>query len=102
MSSSVTESLAEDGCYDLCHEGELVGRLVWVSTISDEHPVMGWWLVIAGQPDELICRVPSELSQDLARARQRGVSMSLGLAQHMLADRVEGLLDGPSVTRGTA
>ncbi len=95
MIAQVTESLAEDGCYDMVHDGEIVGRLVWVSIVSEEHPLMGWWLAIPGEVDELICRVPSELSGDLDRARQRGVSMSIGLAQHMLADRVEGLLDGP-------
>jgi hypothetical protein len=57
---------------------------------------MGWWLTVPGQPDELIARVPSEFSADLARARQRSVSMSRGLAQHMLAARVDGLLDGPA------
>jgi hypothetical protein len=98
MDAHVTQALAEDGCYDLLHEGAVIGRLVWVSELSDCHRRRGWWLTIPGQPDELIGRVPSELSRDLARARQRSVSMSLGLAQNMLADRVEGLLDGPAVS----
>jgi len=96
MTSQVTERLGEDGCYDLLHEGVLVGRLVWIANVCPGHPFRGWWLSIPGVEDELIYRVPEELYSDLPRARASGVSMSLGLAQHMLADRVEGLLDGPA------
>jgi len=93
MNPLVTDELAEDGCYDLLRDGAVVGRLVWVSAVSPRHPKVGWWLSVPGEPDELIYRVPKDLAGDLPRARARGVSMSLGLAQHMLADRVEGLLD---------
>jgi hypothetical protein len=96
MASEVTEVLAEDGCYDFLHDGVVVGRLVWVTDVCAQHPLRGWWLSIPGDEDELIYRVPDQLSSDLPRARASGVSMSLGLAQHMLTDRVEGLLDGPS------
>jgi hypothetical protein len=99
MTEVVIQALSSDGCYDLLHNGEVVGRLIWVSAISEIHPLMGWWLTVPGQPDELIAKVPSELSKDLARARQRSVSMSLGLAQNMLADRFEGLLDDPPAAR---
>ena len=95
MTAEVTQMLADDGCYDFVRDGTVVGRLLWVTATCDEHPVRGWWLTVPGEKDELICRVPSDLSADLAAARARGVSMSLGLAQTMLADRLEGLLDGP-------
>jgi len=95
MAAEVTEVLAEDGCYDFLHEGTRIGRLLWISHVCDEHPFRGWWLSIPGLADELIYRVPDELVADLARARARGLSMSVGIARHMLVDRVEGLLDGP-------
>lgn len=91
--TTLTHALAEDGCYDFVYEGAVVGRLEWVADICDARPRCGWWLALPGEPDELIYRVPDELFGDLPRARARGVSMSLGLAQHMLADRVEGVLD---------
>jgi hypothetical protein len=94
MLTEITQSLVQDGGYDFAHEGEVVGRLVWVTTLSDKHPRRGWWLTVPGVPDELIYQVPGGLG-DLPAARAQGVSMSLGLAQHMLADRVDGLLDGP-------
>lgn len=95
MAADVTEALAEDGCYDFLHEGEVIGRLLWIADAGLEHPVRGWWLSIPGVEDELIYRVPADLFADLPRARSRGVSASLGLATLMLADRVEGLLDAP-------
>ena len=95
MSAEVKDELAADGCYDLTHEGAVIGRLVWIVDVCARHPTRGWWLTIPGRSDELIYRVPPDLSSDLPRARQKGVSMSLGLAQQMLADRVGGLLDGP-------
>jgi hypothetical protein len=95
MAAEVTEALATDGCYDFLHDGIVIGRLLWITDACPEHPVVGWWLSISGAADELIYRVPDELSTDLPLARSRGVSMSLGLALHMLADRVEGLLNGP-------
>ena len=95
MTAEVTQQLAEDGCYDFVHDGAIVGRLLWVPAICEEHPVRGWWLQAFGAQDELICRVPRNLATDLAVARARGVSMSLGLAEHVLTDRLEGLLDGP-------
>jgi hypothetical protein len=94
----VTSALAHDGCYDFLHDGVVVGRLLWIAEVDSKHPVRGWWLSIPGVEDEVIYRVPEELFADLPRARSRGVSMSLGLAQHMLADRVEGLLDGTPKT----
>ena len=94
MLATVTQELAIDGCYDFMHERVVVGRLVWRTDVCETHPRRGWWLTIPGQSDELIYQVPDELLGDLPRARARGVSMSLGLAQHLLADRVEGLLDG--------
>jgi hypothetical protein len=94
MVTELTQSLVGDGGYDFAHKGAVVGRLVWVSDLCDAHPRRGWWLTVPGVPDELIYQVPAELFGDLPAARARGVSMSLGLAQHMLADRVEGLLDG--------
>jgi hypothetical protein len=93
MTADVTQLLAEDGCYDFVHDGAVIGRLLWVAAPCEEHPVRGWWLEAFGEKDELICRVPRDLSTDLPKARAGGVSMSLGLAQHMLADRLEGLLD---------
>lgn len=96
MSTVVTQELAKDGCYDFRHEGSIVGRLVWVTDVCSEHPSRGWWLAVPGVKDKLIYRVPDELLCDLPRARERGTSMSLGLAQHMIVDRVEGLLDGPA------
>jgi hypothetical protein len=48
----------------------------------------------AGQEDDLHGEPESA-----TKARKRSVSMSLGLAQSMLADRVEGLLDGPAAAR---
>jgi hypothetical protein len=96
MTAVVTQALSSDGGYDFIHDGELIGRLVWIIDVCHEHPLRGWWLSIPGVRDELIYRVPDELFADLPRARARGVSMSLGLAQHMLADRVEGLLDRPA------
>jgi hypothetical protein len=94
MVAEVTQEFAEDGGYDFLYNGKIVGRLVWISDVCHEHPRRGWWLTIPGQPNKLIYRVPEELYGDLPTARARGVSMSLGLAQHMLTDRVEGLL-GP-------
>ncbi len=95
MAADVTEALSEDGCYDFLHDGAVIGRLLWITDADDpEHPTRGWWLSIPGVEDELIYRVPADLFADLPRARSRGVSASLGLATHMLADRVEGLLDG--------
>jgi hypothetical protein len=96
MVAELAQSLEADGCYDFVHAGAVVGRLVWVTDVSDARPRRGWWLTVPGAPDKLIYRVPAELSGDLAAARARGVSMSLGLAEHMLGDRVEGLLDGLS------
>lgn len=93
MVSEVTGALGEDGCYDFLRDGVVVGRLVWISDVCAQYPLRGWWLSIPGVEDELIYRVPEELYGDLPRARASGVSMSLGLAQHMLADRMEGLLD---------
>jgi hypothetical protein len=93
MIQAVCQELAEDGCYDFVHDGTVVGRLIWVADLSEDQPVRGWWLAVPGQPDELIYRVPDELRGDLPRARARGVSMSLGLAQLMVSDRVGGLLD---------
>lgn len=95
MAAEVTQLLAEDGCYDFLHDGAVVGRLLWVTATCEEHPAKGWWLEVPGEKAELICRVPHDLSADLAAARARGVSMSLGLAEHMLNDRLEGLLGGP-------
>lgn len=88
-------ALAEDGCYDFLYEGVVIGRLLWIPDVCTEHPIRGWWLSTPGTADELIYRVPDELLADLPRARAGGVSMSLGIARHMLGDRVEGLQDGP-------
>ncbi len=96
MAREVIEALAEDGSYDFLHDGLVVGRLVWITEVCPGYPFRGWWLSIPGVEDELIYRVPEQLYSDLPRARASGVSMSLTLAQHMLADRVEGLLDGPA------
>jgi hypothetical protein len=95
MLAEVTEALAEDGCYDFLRNGVVIGRLLWVTDVGPEHPMQGWWLSIPGVKDELIYRVPDKLFTDLPQARSRGASMSLGVAAHMLADRVEGLLDRP-------
>jgi hypothetical protein len=99
MVTEVTEALGRDGCYDFLHNDVVIGRLLWIAEVDSEHPMRGWWLSIPNVDDELIYRVPDELFADLPRARSRGVSMSLGVAQHMLAGRVEGLLDGPSNRR---
>jgi hypothetical protein len=96
MSVLCHERRVEDGYEFLDEAGEVIGRLLWIADVGPEHPARGWWLSIPGINDELIYRVPDALSADLPRARSRGVSMSLGLAAHMLADRVAGLLDGPS------
>lgn len=99
MVAEVTEALAGDGCYDFLHNGVVIGRLLWIAEVDPEHPMRGWWLSIPGVEDELIYRVPDKLFADLPQARSSGVSMSLGIALHMLADRVEGLLDGPPSRR---
>jgi hypothetical protein len=93
MACEVTEALAADGCYDFLHDGVVVGRLVWIADVCAQHPLRGWWLSIPDIEDELIYRVPERLFTDLPWARASSVSMALGLARHMLADRVEGLLD---------
>jgi hypothetical protein len=98
VGTTLTHALADDGSYDFVHEGAVVGRLEWAAEICDARPWRGWWLAVPGEPDELICRVPDDLFGDLPAARARGVSMSLGLAQHMLADRVEGLLDAAAAS----
>jgi hypothetical protein len=96
MVADVTQEFAEDGCYDFLYGGVVIGRLLWITDADDpEHPTRGWWLSIPGVEDELIYRVPADLFSDLPRARSIGVSASLGLAIHMLADRVEGLLGSP-------
>jgi hypothetical protein len=95
MAAEVTGALAEDGCYDFLHEGVVIGRLLWITHKCAEHPHRGWWLSIPGVADEVIYRVPDELLADLPGARARGESMSFGIAQHMLINRVDGLLDGP-------
>lgn len=94
MATELKQMLTKEGSYDFVREGEVVGRLLWITATCDDHPMKGWWLAVAGEKDKLISRVPSDLS-DLATARVRSQSMSLGLAHHMLVDRFDGLLDGP-------
>jgi hypothetical protein len=101
MTAELKQMLTEDGSYDFVRDGEVVGRLLWITATCDDHPVKGWWLAVAGEKDKLISRVPSDLSTDLATARVRSRSMSLGLAYHMLVDRLDGLLDGPGEPAAT-
>ncbi len=81
--------MTADGSYEFTHEGRVLGRLVWVEAISRSYPSPGWWLTSLGWPAEQIYRVPPELQDDLPLARARGVAMTLGLAEQVLADRAE-------------
>jgi len=87
---AVAGLMCEDGCYDLIQGGEIVGRLIWVAEPSEARARAGWWLIAPGVPDELIYRVPPDLLDDLLEARRESVSMSLGLAEQILASRAEG------------
>jgi hypothetical protein len=95
MTALLRHEMAEDGCYDFIHEGVHVGRLVWVSEISQRFHARGWWLTIPGEPDNLIYKVPFTLAGDPPRARAAGVLTSIALAEQLLATHVEDLLEDP-------
>jgi len=76
-------------------DGEVVGRLLWLSERHDADESPGWVLQMPEWPDEQVYRAPYALAHDLDLARRHGESASLGIAQSILSDRLSGLLPRP-------
>lgn len=78
--------------HEFVRDGEVVGRLVWMSECGEGDGVPGWVLQSPGWPDRQIYRVPYALAHDLDLARRQHESASLGIARLILSNRLSGLV----------
>lgn len=79
--------------YELRHDEQLIGALIWTPHATGDRSVPGWWLEVPGRRPELISGVPSQLTGDLNAARAATESASLGFAELIVGDALAGLLD---------